>query len=193
MDSDGVEIKSGDSKVHIAGDGSKILNTPEKPSWRSDKKKQRLVFGIGVNGLIIGGVLVNVFYFRFCYMEENDIQAQLYISIAFLILIMYTYFKASWTSPEPTNVDQYFNMNLDKINNSSNMSKKPSLVNLDPKRFSKKCEFCDKIKFERTSHCRICKICVLRRDHHCVWIGNCVGYGNNQYFLNFLICICVRD
>ncbi|XP_065185511.1 uncharacterized protein LOC135816071 [Sycon ciliatum] len=34
-------------------------------------------------------------------------------------------------------------------------------------------------------HCRICDVCVLRRDHHCPWINNCVGLGNQWLFLLF--------
>ncbi|KAF8342352.1 DHHC palmitoyltransferase-domain-containing protein [Cantharellus anzutake] len=41
------------------------------------------------------------------------------------------------------------------------------------------------IKPPRTHHCRICGTCVLMFDHHCPWIGQCVGAGNRRFFLLF--------
>ena len=40
----------------------------------------------------------------------------------------------------------------------------------------------------RSKHCSSCDICVDRMDHHCVWINNCVGSGNQRMFNIFCIC-----
>lgn len=39
---------------------------------------------------------------------------------------------------------------------------------------------------ERSTHCRECKKCVLRTDHHCPWIGDHVGSHNMKEFYLFV-------
>ncbi|EAA21590.1 DHHC zinc finger domain, putative [Plasmodium yoelii yoelii] len=50
---------------------------------------------------------------------------------------------------------------------------------------------CDKCNYlvrpERAHHCRTCQRCVLKMDHHCPWIGTCVGEKNLKFFFLFLI------
>ncbi|GAB4854978.1 hypothetical protein Ancab_023564 [Ancistrocladus abbreviatus] len=46
----------------------------------------------------------------------------------------------------------------------------------------KRCDKCYAYKPPRTHHCRVCKICILKMDHHCIWINNCVGYMNYKAF-----------
>lgn len=42
------------------------------------------------------------------------------------------------------------------------------------------------MKPDRTHHCSQCHRCVLKMDHHCDWVGNCIGFYNYKYFLNTL-------
>ena len=38
----------------------------------------------------------------------------------------------------------------------------------------------------RTSHCSDCGLCVEKFDHHCPWVGNCIGKKNYKVYLAFL-------
>ncbi|KAK8330324.1 hypothetical protein V6Z12_A11G388400 [Gossypium hirsutum] len=49
------------------------------------------------------------------------------------------------------------------------------------------CQKCSHFKPPRAHHCRVCKICVLRMDHHCTWINNCVGHANYKVFFVFVV------
>ncbi|CAG98672.1 palmitoyltransferase SWF1 [Kluyveromyces lactis] len=53
------------------------------------------------------------------------------------------------------------------------------------------CQTCKTIKVPRSKHCPICERCIPLHDHHCIWINNCVGYGNYEYFYSFLLSNCL--
>ncbi|XP_014262297.1 palmitoyltransferase ZDHHC6 isoform X2 [Cimex lectularius] len=48
------------------------------------------------------------------------------------------------------------------------------------------CTSCQGYKAPRSHHCRKCGRCVMKMDHHCPWINNCVGHGNHTNFTMFL-------
>lgn len=51
------------------------------------------------------------------------------------------------------------------------------------------CHLCELNSPPRSYHCPICNECILKRDHHCMFTGCCVGYHNQRYYLVAILYI----
>ena len=51
----------------------------------------------------------------------------------------------------------------------------------------KYCTVCHIEQPLRCKHCKSCDHCVATFDHHCPWLGNCVGERTRQSFFLFLV------
>ena len=49
------------------------------------------------------------------------------------------------------------------------------------------------LKPPRARHCKFCDNCCMELDHHCYWIGNCIGLKNKKYFFQYGIYVFLID
>lgn len=48
------------------------------------------------------------------------------------------------------------------------------------------CDVCRHERLEKVEHCPFCQVCVEGLDHHCPWMGKCIGKKNLCNFYSFL-------
>jgi len=49
-----------------------------------------------------------------------------------------------------------------------------------------RCIKCECFKPERTHHCSRCEVCILGMDHHCRFLGNCIGFYTRKSYILML-------
>ena len=117
----------------------------------------------------LGHVLAFIACFRASNSMTTDIANGKYVSAVLLVLLFAVgaafWFASACTDPGYLSVENV-------------------PLHLDDSHFT--CRHCNIRLPLRASHCKVCKKCVRRKDHHCPFIGTCVGQKNYFYFFVML-------
>ena len=127
---------------------------------------------------------------------ENDTERIIYLVLyhLFLLIFLATYWKAilskAGNPPEAFAMsgDQYLSYKNSGFNQSflDSVALEVTLLTRTINGGRRFCRLCQALKPDRSHHCSSCGQCILKMDHHCPWVNNCVGWGNHKYFILFL-------
>ena len=163
--------------------------------------KDGMSFGPHWPGVIVTLMLIG-FGTALNYQVANEIKSDFYrIACYFFIHIMCAstvifLLLTALTDPGIVTIDKMNEM----INNTELLNKQPELLescsheDVDYSDIAAACNlpYCDECRIIQPPnwdirHCYDCGVCIERLDHHCPWMGKCIGKKNMVWFILFNI------
>lgn len=118
--------------------------------------------------LVLG--ITGAHFFAQVFMWTRDYTVEQLLFIGLFVTEPYFFWKAVKTDPGTLNQKNAITPVQNEVESST----------------SKYCTTCRIDRPIRAKHCGFCGRCIVRFDHHCPLIYNCVGESNQAYFLAFL-------
>ncbi|XP_037867921.1 palmitoyltransferase ZDHHC20-B isoform X4 [Bombyx mori] len=130
---------------------------------------------------------------------QSTVQQWIYLVLYHILLIMFvwSYWKTIFAEIEP--IPEKYKLpeaELEKMLSAEsedsqrtileNFAKDLPIVTRTMSGSIRYCNRCVLVKPDRAHHCSICARCVLKMDHHCPWVNNCVCFHNYKFFMLFL-------
>ncbi|KAF1761283.1 hypothetical protein GCK72_009538 [Caenorhabditis remanei] len=146
---------------------------------------------------------IYAYTYELCFLSiDNWPQRIIYLIVFYTLLVLFytsylrTIYTKAWQPPQKFFLEGAAKTTYDTVKDDERQLQlfladivRERDLTLIVRGFDNGIRFCDKcccIKPDRSHHCSMCEQCVLKFDHHCPWVNNCVNFGNYKYFILFL-------
>ncbi|KAG8649085.1 hypothetical protein MANES_08G066800v8, partial [Manihot esculenta] len=178
--------------------------------WKGNNKflcGGRFVFGPDAGSLFLTSFLIGGPAIAFCikmiliFGKEDPSYHSPVLSGALILLVMDFTFLVLTSSrdpgiiprnlypPESDETVDVSTSSMEWVNSKVSNMKLPRTKDVIINGHTIKVKFCDTCLLyrpPRASHCSICNNCVQKFDHHCPWVGQCIGLRNYPFFMCFI-------
>ncbi|XP_021293072.1 LOW QUALITY PROTEIN: probable protein S-acyltransferase 6 [Herrania umbratica] len=150
----------------------------------------KLVCGPDPKGLLLTAVSILISSWIFTIYIGYDlpkINSILIVSICLILTVMVLVNLILVSAIDPGIIPRSEqSISLEDIGTSKGTRRKKVTVNGVQMKL-KYCRICRIFRPPRSCHCAICDNCVEKYDHHCPWVGQCIGLRNYGFYWTFLI------
>lgn len=137
--------------------------------------------------ILVPSILWQAFIGPF-YSDRHSVIVALFVFIVqvlSLVLLVSTAFSDPGIMPRAKVYEESFDPRT-KLNRTKPPPRYHNLVLRGHPWSIKYCTTCNIYRPPRCTHCSVCENCIERFDHHCPWLGNCIGKRNYWLFFSFV-------
>ncbi|KAK9285818.1 hypothetical protein L1049_025019 [Liquidambar formosana] len=144
----------------------------------------RLICGPDPRGLLLTtvSIIISTSIFAFYTREDLPDHSGLIITFSMILTVIVLVNLILVSGIDPGIIPRNDQSSIEEVGTSNGTGKKRVTVNGVELKL-KYCRICKIFRPPRSCHCAVCDNCVEKFDHHCPWVGQCIGLRNYRFYL----------